>query len=689
MNKTQSCISREVLDQIGRDEILPSELQCIEDHVSECEHCRDLFAAVTAQPDWTDGILPILREQRDATPEIAEAELSCGHDSVLSLLGPTDDPRMLGRVGPYEVTGVIGRGGMGVVLKAFDASLNRFVAIKMMLPHLATSGAARKRFSREGQAAAAVIDDHVLPIYGVSEWQGVPYLVTQYSSGMSLQKRIQDQAPLELKEILRISLQTARGLAAAHAQGLVHRDVKPSNILLDGTVERALLTDFGLARAVDDASLTRSGTITGTPQFMAPEQARGESVDQRSDLFSLGAVIYAMCTGHPPFRAETSYGVLRRITDDEPRPIREINPEIPEWLCGIVARLMAKQPAERFASANEVAELLEKCLAHVQQPDRVPLPDQVLPRRTGKATWLTAPRMKRLAIAAAICVMALTGGFALVNNGWDNPSRSTVEGGGHVSPKSQSGGQPADSSEAIEPLPPSVNDIDRELAGLAESLHHDFARDGVPPDRIAVRSDDGSELTAAQSDGLHITHRGKAGYSNTFVETLKRVHGNFDVTASFQNLTIDPGENGSGGISLTAILENASHTHGTVHRGATVDHVEPIWNFIQCEVVHSPQRDPGVLWLGTTAEEATSGRLRLARVGETLYCLFAAGDSPEFRLIHAEQVGSEDLLYGGIRLITQVQSNDITRGTTSVIWKDLTIRAERITDWPAADSAEP
>ncbi len=156
----------------------------------------------------------------------------------------------------------------------------------------------------------------------------VGYLVTQYSSGMSLQKRIQDQGPLELKEILRISLQTARGLAAAHDQGLVHRDVKPSNILLDGTVERALLTDFGLARAVDDASITRSGTITGTPQFMAPEQARAETVDQRSDLFSLGAVMYAMCTGRPPFRADSSLGVMRLITDKMPQPIQAVLPRL-------------------------------------------------------------------------------------------------------------------------------------------------------------------------------------------------------------------------------------------------------------------------------------------------------------------------------------------------------------------------
>ena len=235
----------------------------------------------------------------------------------------------------------------------------------------------------------------------------------------------------------------------------------------------------------------------------------------------------------------------------------------------------------------------------------------------------------------------------------------------------------------------SLNDINQSLAELPASVHHDFASDGLPRDRFKLRGEDESEHVIAKPDGLHVTHLGTDGYSNTFVETLNRIHGDFEVTASFTKLTIETGENGSGGISLAAILENTKHTHGTVHRGATVDYVNPIWNFVQSEFVHSPQRNPGVVWLGTTAEEATSGRLRLARVGETLFCLFAAGDSPEFRLIHAEQVGSEDLLYGGIRLITQVQSNSSTHGTTSVVWKDLTIRAERITDWQVADSVEP
>src|SRR5207237_2922283 len=127
-------------------------------------------------------------------------------------------------------------------------------------------------------------------------------------------------------------MQTASGLAAAHAQGLVHRDIKPANILLENGVERVKITDFGLARAIADANLTQSGVVAGTPQFMSPEQARGDPVDQRADLFSFGSVLYAMCTGRAPFRGSNSMSVLKRVCDEMPTPVRETNPEIPDWL---------------------------------------------------------------------------------------------------------------------------------------------------------------------------------------------------------------------------------------------------------------------------------------------------------------------------------------------------------------------
>lgn len=384
MKQSQTCLSAESLRQLALGQMSPAQIHDFEQHITDCRQCRELLVNVESDFQATEDIRLILgTPEQFAYSGNDDRQGDHGrHDvdvesvtSILRLLGPTDNENMLGRIGLYEIVGVIGRGGMGVVFKAFDGPLNRFVAIKMLMPHLAASGPARRRFAREGQAAAAVVDDNVMPIYCVSEWQGMPYLVTQYCSGVTLQNRIQQQGPLDTKEMLRIGLQTARGLAAAHAQGLVHRDVKPSNILLDGTVERAMLTDFGLARAVDDASITRTGVITGTPQYMSPEQACGGTVDARSDLFGLGCVLYTACTGRPPFRGDSSYAVLRMITDEQARPVRDINPDVPEWLSAIIDKLMSKQPAGRYESADQVADLLEGCLAHVQQPTTVPLPE--------------------------------------------------------------------------------------------------------------------------------------------------------------------------------------------------------------------------------------------------------------------------------------------------------------------------
>src|SRR5947209_607125 len=198
-----------------------------------------------------------------------------GGVEALDFLAPSDKPGALGRLGHYEILEVIGRGGMGIVLRAFDEKLHRMVAIKVMAAQLATNATARKRFTREAQAAAAVTHDHIVTIHAVEEGNGLPYLVMQYVSGMSLQKRLDRSGPLELREIVRIGMQTAAGLAAAHAHGLIHRDIKPANILLENGVERVKITDFGLARAVADASLTQSGVVAGTPQYMSPEQARG------------------------------------------------------------------------------------------------------------------------------------------------------------------------------------------------------------------------------------------------------------------------------------------------------------------------------------------------------------------------------------------------------------------------------
>jgi serine/threonine protein kinase len=294
----------------------------------------------------------------------------------LSFLEPSQDPQHLGRLGHYEVRRLLGAGGMGAVLQAFDEKLQREVAIKVMAPELAVSATARQRFIREARAAAAVNHENVVAIHAIEEEHRPPYIVMQFVEGESLQEKINREAALAVPEIVEIGRQIAAGLAAAHARGLVHRDIKPANILLETREERdkgrqgdkeqsgptlcthVKLTDFGLARAVNDHNLTQSGMVAGTPAYMSPEQAGGEKIDHRSDLFSLGSVLYAMCTGQAPFHADNSMALLLRVMEETPRPIRDLNPRTPEWLCAIIDKLHAKNREKRYQSATEVAEAL-------------------------------------------------------------------------------------------------------------------------------------------------------------------------------------------------------------------------------------------------------------------------------------------------------------------------------------------
>ena len=298
-----------------------------------------------------------------------------GEDAVaLDFLSPSEKPGSLGKLGHYEVHELLGHGAFGIVLKAFDEKLHRMVAIKVLSPELAKSSPPRKRFLREARSAAAIRHEHVVAIYAVEE-QPIPYLVMEYIPGITMEQALTDHGPLDVADVLRLGQQIAAGLAAAHAQGLIHRDIKPSNILLEnGLSGRVKITDFGLARTADDASMTQSGTIAGTPLYMSPEQATSGDIDQRSDLFSLGSVLYVMISGRPPFRAANTLAVLKRVVDDTPRPIPTIIADTPSWLCAIIAKLQAKQPNERFATASEVADLLGRCLADLQANRPVQLP---------------------------------------------------------------------------------------------------------------------------------------------------------------------------------------------------------------------------------------------------------------------------------------------------------------------------
>src|SRR6185436_4903565 len=189
---------------------------------------------------------------------------------IRPFLSPCDKPDRIGKLDQYEIIEVVGHGGMGTVLRAFDTKLSRVVALKVMTPELAANATAVRRFLREATTAAAVVHDHVVTIYAVDDTHRPPFLVMEFVEGQTLQQKIQREGSLELKTILRIGSQSAAGLAAAHKTGLIHRDVKPSNILLENGIERVKITDFGLARAADDLEMTKAGMIAGTPQYMSP-----------------------------------------------------------------------------------------------------------------------------------------------------------------------------------------------------------------------------------------------------------------------------------------------------------------------------------------------------------------------------------------------------------------------------------
>ncbi len=274
-------------------------------------------------------------------------------------------PKSLGK---YAIQGRIGAGGMGVVWKANDPDLQRTVAIKVLGPHLRHSQTARRRFQREARAAAAISHPNVLTIHAVEEHEDTPFLVMEYVSGQSLKEYVTDKGKLTHFEVFQLASQIAQGLAAAHAQGVIHRDVKPGNVMLHDGGTRVRLADFGLARITfDNSELTSHGQYVGTPAYMPPEQLRGGKVDARADLFSLGCVIYYMLVGYPPFQGRTQGETIHKILGDEAKSLLEIDPSIPPFLSELVGRLLNRDPDLRYQSAFEVADVLSKFLSQLNR----------------------------------------------------------------------------------------------------------------------------------------------------------------------------------------------------------------------------------------------------------------------------------------------------------------------------------
>ncbi|OAI55012.1 hypothetical protein AYO44_13745 [Planctomycetaceae bacterium SCGC AG-212-F19] len=341
-------------------------------------------------------------------------------------LAPAQSADELGRLGTYRVLKVLGHGGMGVVFQAEDSHLKRVVAVKAMLPEVAKKATARERFLREARAAAALEHDHIVPIYHVSEERGVPYLVMPMLKGASLEDWLKKKgSSLTVGQILKLGREIAKGLAAAHEVGLIHRDIKPANIWLDATTGgRVKILDFGLARPAEtDAQITQSGIIVGTPAYMAPEQATGQKIDGRADLFSLGVVLYRLCSGRLPWKGETAMATLMAVATEEATPLDQLKPELPPALTDLVMKLLAKKPDDRPKSAKAVVEAIvaiEKSLAADKVKVAAPLaaagtPWQQLDERSETAPLVKAPvrkRSRRWPLLAA-ALMLLGGGMLL------------------------------------------------------------------------------------------------------------------------------------------------------------------------------------------------------------------------------------------------------------------------------------
>jgi serine/threonine protein kinase len=385
-----SCPPPAILEALARGEL--EQARTWLEHIDACPGCQGRFQALLASP-------ATLRTVATPTPPVPTslagrltATLGGAAAEARLVLRPPVEEGEIGRLGPYPVQGVLAAGGMGLVFAAFEPELRRPIALKVMRPQGARDERVRQRFLREAEAMAAVHHENVVPVFRVGEDRDVPFLVMPLLEGETLAGRLERDGSLAPDEAVEIARQVAEGLAAAHARGLVHRDVKPANVWL-APRGRVLLMDFGLVRPLEAGAgeLTTTGRVMGTPAYMAPEQARGEPVDARSDLFALGCVLYRMVTGRPPYPGDDVRSVLESACRGQTRPI-EPGPGATPALARLVGELLQADPARRPASARSVAD----ALAALRRGESLPV--------HGAGRWVVG-----LAVGCAVLAIVLTG----------------------------------------------------------------------------------------------------------------------------------------------------------------------------------------------------------------------------------------------------------------------------------------
>lgn len=343
------------------------------------------------------------------------------------------------KIGPYQIVKVIGFGGVGTVYEAVDSLLNRPVALKVLNKKWLDDDIVKERFMREAKLCTMIKSPHVPLMHTVGEENGIPYLAMELLQGFTLDDLMKTAHLFTIPQIIRLGREIAKGLSAAHAMRLIHRDIKPTNIWLETMADpsgadrkmfRVKILDFGMARLQEQTQgLTRAGVIVGTPLYMSPEQASGGKVDARSDIFSLGVVLYRLCTGKLPFGGESIADVISNITTQQVPPVHEVNSGIPRKLSKLIARMMMKNPADRPPDAMNVARLLEimeeefKGLPTPKAPAPSPvpapekpksrfrsedasLPTEVIPSfRNPYKTWLIASAILNVILLLAVVFM--------------------------------------------------------------------------------------------------------------------------------------------------------------------------------------------------------------------------------------------------------------------------------------------
>ncbi len=358
MNLT-ACPDDAALVGLLRGAKVDASLDGIESHVGDCVRCQARLEQLAGGPTAPTA--------ENSHFDVASSAASPFLDQVMRrmtdpLSGMTPGPSATVRqpqLERYEVQGVIGAGGMGAVFRARDPRLKRPVAIKT-LRISGDDGGLAERFLREAEAIAAIRSDYVVSVYDLGVERGVPFLVMELVEGGSLAEQIDGAGRLAFQRVLKLATEITSALAAAHAVGVIHRDVKPRNVLYDRAADRYKLTDFGLVKFQDRPSMTATGAMAGTPEYMSPEQAEGRALDARSDLFSLGGLLYAACSGASPFQAESAVASIMRVCRDAPRALHHVDPAIPAWFAQLVAGLLEKNPSHRPASAVEVLSLLAR-----------------------------------------------------------------------------------------------------------------------------------------------------------------------------------------------------------------------------------------------------------------------------------------------------------------------------------------